>query len=109
VVSALSQLQLQGIIIMLFFCLCRWWKELDVASKLPYARDRIVESCFWALAIYFEPQYCQARKMMTKLVVTAAVIDDTYDAYGTIDELELFTEAIERSELAQQYTHILLD
>jgi hypothetical protein len=55
-----------------------------------------VESCFWALAIYFEPQYCQARKMMTKLVVTAAVIDDTYDAYGTIDELELFTEAIEK-------------
>ncbi|KAK2376551.1 putative terpene synthase [Trifolium repens] len=76
--------------------LCKWWKELNVASKLPYARDRIVESCFWALAIYFEPQYCQARKMMTKLVVTAAVIDDTYDAYGTIDELELFTEAIEK-------------
>ncbi|KAK2430418.1 (-)-germacrene D synthase [Trifolium repens] len=76
--------------------LCKWWKELDVASKLPYARDRIVESCFWALAIYFEPQYCQARKMMTKLVVMAAVIDDTYDAYRTIDELELFTEAIEK-------------
>jgi hypothetical protein len=37
-----------------------------------------------------------ARKFMTKLVVIITMIDDTYDAYGTIDELELFTKAIER-------------
>jgi hypothetical protein len=74
----------------------RWWKELDIAKKLPYARDRVVECCFWVMTVYFEPQYCQARKMMAKVISILSYIDDTYDAYGTIDELELFTKAIER-------------
>ncbi|XP_029125459.1 probable terpene synthase 2 [Cajanus cajan] len=76
--------------------ICMWWKELDVRSKLPYVRDRIVECCFWILAIYFEPQYSQARKITTKVIAMLSIIDDTYDAYGTIDELEIFTKAIER-------------
>ncbi|TKY66687.1 Germacrene D synthase [Spatholobus suberectus] len=77
-----------------------WWKELDVPGKLPYARDRIVECCFWILAVYFEPQYSQARKIMTKVIATLSITDDTYDAYGTIDELELLTEAIERWDIS---------
>jgi len=68
-----------------------------VHGKLPFARDRIAESCFWALGIYFEPQYSTGRKIMSKLIAILAVVDDTYDAYGTIGELELFTKAIERS------------
>lgn len=77
-------------------------------SKLPFARDRIVESCFWALSVYFEPQYSTARKIITKLIAIATVIDDTYDAFGTIDELEIFTKAIERfvSKLLK-HTHII--
>ncbi|RHN51203.1 putative lyase [Medicago truncatula] len=74
----------------------KWWKELDFSSKLPYARDRIVECCFWTLTVYFEPQYSRARKMLPKINVMLSLIDDTYDSYGTIDELERFTEAIER-------------
>ncbi|RYQ94610.1 hypothetical protein Ahy_B08g089543 isoform E [Arachis hypogaea] len=77
-----------------------WWKELNVAVKLPYARDRIVECCNWILAVYFEPQYSQARKMLIKLIALMSIIDDTYDAYGTIDELKLFTEAIERWDIS---------
>jgi len=34
--------------------------------------------------------------MLTKVIAILSIIDDTYDSYGTIDELELFTEAIER-------------
>lgn len=52
--------------------------------------------CFWVLAVYFEPQYSQARIKLTKLGALLSIIDDTYDAYGSIDELELFTKAIER-------------
>lgn len=69
---------------------------MDFSSKLPYARDRIVECSFWSLIVYFEPQYPQARKMLSKVNAILSFIDDTYDSYGTIDELELFTEAIER-------------
>ncbi|RYQ94596.1 hypothetical protein HN51_045603 [Arachis hypogaea] len=79
--------------------ICKWWKKLDVAANFPYARDRIVECCNWVLAVYFEPQYSQARKILTKLLALTSIIDDTYDAYGTIDELKLFTEAIERWDI----------
>ncbi|KAL4360004.1 hypothetical protein AHAS_Ahas08G0134000 [Arachis hypogaea] len=79
--------------------ICEWWKKLDVATNFPYARDRIVECFNWVLAVYFEPQYSQARKLLTKLLALTSIIDDTYDAYGTIDELKLFTEAIERWDI----------
>ena len=74
----------------------RWWKELDFATKLPFARDRLVEGYFWILGVYFEPQYVRARRILTKTISMTSIIDDIYDAYGTFEELELFTEAIER-------------
>ncbi|XP_027355363.1 probable terpene synthase 2 [Abrus precatorius] len=82
-----------------FGYICKWWNELDVPGKLPFARDRIVECCFWILAIYFEPEYSQARKIIMKVIAVLSIIDDTYDAYGTVDELELLTEAIERWDI----------
>ncbi|KAL0407834.1 UNVERIFIED_CONTAM: Viridiflorene synthase [Sesamum radiatum] len=74
----------------------RWWKELDLISKLSYARDRVVECYFWTLGVYFEPQYSRARLMLAKTIAMISVIDDTYDSYGTVDELAIFTDAIER-------------
>ncbi|KAL6311109.1 hypothetical protein AAG906_025861 [Vitis piasezkii] len=74
----------------------RWWKGLDVATKLPFARDRLVESYFWTLGVYFEPQYFPALRFLTKVTAMLTIMDDIYDAYGTIEELELLTEAVER-------------
>ncbi|KAK4380968.1 Vetispiradiene synthase 1 [Sesamum angolense] len=73
----------------------RWWKELDLISKLSYARDRVVECYFWTLGVYFEPQYSRARVMLAKTIAMISIIDDTYDSYGTVDELAIFTDAIE--------------
>ena len=85
------------IIIIFIFGPYRWWRESDVPNKLPFVRDRMMECCFWGLAVYFEPQYRTGRELMAKLIIIMTAIDDTYDAYGTFDELELFTETIERS------------
>ncbi|KAJ8763756.1 hypothetical protein K2173_003538 [Erythroxylum novogranatense] len=74
----------------------KWWKNEASSTKFPYARDRIVECYFWVLGIYFEPKYALARKIMTKIVSMLSIVDDTYDAYGTNEELQLLTESIQR-------------
>ncbi|KAL6533752.1 Trehalose-6-P synthase/phosphatase complex synthase subunit [Orobanche hederae] len=75
--------------------LTRWWNAFDVSNKLPYARDRIAECYFWVLEVYFEPHYGKARRILTKAISMASIIDDTYE-YATLDELQLFTDAIQR-------------
>ncbi|KDP43261.1 hypothetical protein JCGZ_22813 [Jatropha curcas] len=76
--------------------LSRWWKDLNLMETLHYTRDRIVEAYVWAMGSIFEPQYALARHLITKHVQLEAVVDDTYDAYGTLDELQSFTAALER-------------
>ncbi|KAI3456995.1 hypothetical protein Pfo_013658, partial [Paulownia fortunei] len=73
----------------------RWWKALDFANKLPFARDRVVECYFWILSVYFEPQFHIARRILTKVIAMTSIIDDIYDIYGTLDDLQLFTNVIQ--------------
>ncbi|KAF4372248.1 hypothetical protein G4B88_006992 [Cannabis sativa] len=72
----------------------RWWKESDFVHKFPFARDRIVELYLWILGVYYEPQYCLARNILIKIIALASITDDIYDAYGTLEELELLTHAL---------------
>ncbi|KAG9453042.1 hypothetical protein H6P81_005946 [Aristolochia fimbriata] len=76
-----------------------WWKELGLAPKLHFARDRAVELYYWILTLYYEPKYSRSRTITTKLINLATVTDDIYDVYGTIEELQLLTDAIQRWEL----------
>ncbi|XP_071693553.1 (E)-beta-farnesene synthase-like [Rutidosis leptorrhynchoides] len=76
--------------------ICKWWKDLDLRNKLPYVRDRLIEGYFWILAIYFEPQHSSLRMFLIRSCMWIIVIDDTFDNYGTFEELELFTHAVER-------------
>ncbi|KAK4285100.1 hypothetical protein QN277_001842 [Acacia crassicarpa] len=80
--------------------LCKWWNSLDVPRNLPYTRNRLVESYFWSLAACSEPQYSKGRSITTKAICLITMIDDTFDIYGTINELELFTSAIERWDIS---------
>ncbi|KAJ8428541.1 hypothetical protein Cgig2_003789 [Carnegiea gigantea] len=74
--------------------LTRWWKSLHV--KLAFSRDRSTEVYFLMLGTYYEPHFSNARKIFSKLFKMVSLADDTYDAYGTIEELELLTHAIQR-------------
>ncbi|GLT49357.1 hypothetical protein SLA2020_229200 [Shorea laevis] len=77
-----------------------WWKKLDFKTKLPFARDRLVECYFWAMVVYFEPKYFVASTFLTKAVILTSVMDDIYDNYGTYDELQLLTKCIERWDVS---------
>ncbi|XWS11148.1 hypothetical protein CRYUN_Cryun38cG0058700 [Craigia yunnanensis] len=77
----------------------RWWKGLDVATNFPFLRDRLVECYLWILGVYFEPHYSLARTFMTKVIALTSILDDIYDAYGTHEELEIFTKAIHRWDI----------
>ncbi|XP_040935295.1 valerianol synthase TPS1A-like [Gossypium hirsutum] len=75
------------------------WKEENMESRLPYARNRIVECFFSAIAVYFEPCYARACNIYAKLLSTLVLNDDTYDAYSTYEELQYFTDAIQRFDI----------
>ncbi|KAL2894488.1 putative sesquiterpene synthase [Bienertia sinuspersici] len=59
-------------------------------------RDRVVEAYMWTLGVYYEPKYSFVRVALNKVYKILGIIDDIYDAYGTIEELESFTKAILR-------------
>ncbi|XVF04021.1 hypothetical protein REPUB_Repub05bG0044600 [Reevesia pubescens] len=78
----------------------KWWRGLDIESNFPFARDRLVECYMWILGVYFEPHYSIARTFMTKVIALTSILDDTYDAYGTYEELDIFTKAIHRWDIS---------
>ncbi|KAK8473951.1 hypothetical protein V6N11_008386 [Hibiscus sabdariffa] len=77
-----------------------WWKEENMASKFPYMRHRLVEAYLTAVGYYFEPRYALARYIYTKLLMVWALMDDTYDAYGTFEELQCLTDAMKRFDIS---------
>ena len=69
---------------------------MEFETRLPYARDRLVECYTWSVSVFFEPQYALGRRTLTKVIGITSIIDDTYDAHATIDELQVFTDAVHR-------------
>ncbi|XP_065875355.1 terpene synthase 10-like [Euphorbia lathyris] len=73
-----------------------WWKSTCLAEKLSFTRDRLVENFLWAVGESYEPRFGYCRRMCTKINALITTIDDIYDVYGTLEELELFTDAVQR-------------
>ncbi|CAK9187064.1 unnamed protein product [Ilex paraguariensis] len=78
--------------------LASWWVDMGL-DKISFARDRLVEHYFWCNGILFEPQYIPFRLMATKIICLITTIDDVYDLYGTMEEIELFTDFVDRWDI----------
>nr|GMD26008.1 terpene synthase 10-like [Ipomoea batatas] len=82
-----------------------WWNDSRIIEKMGFVRDRVVENFIWALAKTSSPKYSHCRRVVAKLDAILCMVDDIYDIYGTLDELQLFTDAIERWDDITQVGH----
>ncbi|KAL8131259.1 hypothetical protein AgCh_007254 [Apium graveolens] len=78
--------------------LASWWVNIGL-QKMTFARDRLVEHHFWCNGIVSDPEYSAFRIMATKVICLITTIDDVYDVYGSLEEVELFTEYVERWDI----------
>ncbi|KAH9744556.1 Beta-myrcene/(E)-beta-ocimene synthase 2 [Citrus sinensis] len=76
-----------------------WWEDIDLAKNLKFARDRLMECFIWSVGMVPKPQYSNCRRALTKVAAFVTIIDYIYAVYGTLDELELFTYAVERWDI----------
>ncbi|XP_016455405.2 alpha-farnesene synthase-like [Nicotiana tabacum] len=73
----------------------RWWMNVSIVEDLSFTRDRIVESFFYAVGVASEPQHGSMRIWLTKVIELVLIIDDVYDIYGSLAQVQQFTRAIE--------------
>ncbi|XP_022762477.1 probable terpene synthase 9 [Durio zibethinus] len=79
--------------------LATWWRDLGLKEKMSFSRDRLMENYIWAMGIICEPEFSKCRMYLTKFVCILTAIDDMYDVYGLLDELELFTRAVNQWDI----------
>ncbi|KAJ8761691.1 hypothetical protein K2173_004467 [Erythroxylum novogranatense] len=74
----------------------RWWRDLNLLESMSFTRDRVVESFMCTVGLVHERRYSSFRKWLTKVILMILIIDDVYDIYGSLEELEHFTKAVAR-------------
>ncbi|KAJ9554941.1 hypothetical protein OSB04_009555 [Centaurea solstitialis] len=70
----------------------RWWRNTCWDKKLSFCRDRLVENFLWTVGVNYLPKFSLGRKTLTKVNAIITTIDDVYDVYGTLNELQKFTD-----------------
>lgn len=67
-----------------------------MTEELKFARDQALKWYMWPMAIIPYPRLSEQRIEFTKPISLIYIIDDIFDVGGTLDELTLFTEAVNR-------------
>lgn len=86
-------------LILNFSFILRWWKRIGLVEELSFVRDRLVENFVVGVGMNFKPDVGNLRNVITKVSSFITTIDDIYDVHGTLEELELFTETVDRLAL----------
>ncbi|EEF49371.1 (R)-limonene synthase, putative [Ricinus communis] len=76
-----------------------WWKNTNLGEKLGFVRSRPMEIFLWTVGGMYELPFGYSRRTLARVGSLITVIDDVYDIYGTLDELQLLTDAVERWDI----------
>ncbi|XP_020591254.1 myrcene synthase, chloroplastic-like [Phalaenopsis equestris] len=76
-----------------------WWARLDLGKTLSFSRNRLIECFFYVVGIVHGPDSGFCREKLTQVGMLIATVDDVYDIYGSLEELELFTQIIDRWDM----------
>ncbi|KAJ6706926.1 hypothetical protein OIU85_027299 [Salix viminalis] len=71
-----------------------WWKDLGLAKELKFARDQPLKWHMWSISVLADPNLSEQRVDLTKPISLVYIIDDIFDLHGTLDDLSVFTEAV---------------
>ena len=74
----------------------RWWGELGLAEELKFARDQPLKWYLWTVSCLTDPTMSEQRIELTKPISLIYIIDDIFDIHGTLEELALFTEVVNK-------------
>jgi len=74
----------------------RWWNELGLAKEVKFAGYEPLKWYTWPMACFTDPNFSEQRIELTKPISLIYVIDDIFDVHGTLDQLTIFTDAINR-------------
>ncbi|KAM1959642.1 hypothetical protein FF1_005091 [Malus domestica] len=77
----------------------KWWKELGLTKELKFVRDQPIKWYTWPMACLADPSLSEERVELTKSISLVYIIDDIFYVQGTLDELILFTAAVERWDI----------
>ena len=75
----------------------RWWKDLGLTRELNLARNEPSKWYTWSMAMLIDDISLSSQRLhLSKSIAFIYLIDDIFDLYGTIDELTVFTKAVQK-------------
>ncbi|KAL0398704.1 UNVERIFIED_CONTAM: Tricyclene synthase Oc15, chloroplastic [Sesamum radiatum] len=79
----------------------KWWNELGLAKEIKLARNQPPKWYTWSMSILIDDFSLSLQRVeLTKSIAFVYLIDDIFDVVGTLDELTIFTEAVNKWEYA---------
>ncbi|KAG6696554.1 hypothetical protein I3842_09G153500 [Carya illinoinensis] len=74
----------------------KWWGDLGLAKELKFARNQPLKWYICSMVYLVDPDLSDGRVELTKPISLIYIIDDIFDVHGTLEELTLFTEVINK-------------
>ncbi|XP_012066840.3 probable terpene synthase 4 [Jatropha curcas] len=79
----------------------KWWKDnFRFAAEMKFGREETLEWISWPMATLADPNLSAQRLELAKVVSLFHLIEDVFHFYGSIDQLTLFVQAVNRWDIA---------